>query len=88
VRPPRVPGRHGTAFASIALGGVVMMVFDMVVPGGDAGLLPMLAVGVAMALAAELAAPLLLAHGIGRLGEQGGAPHPHGGVEKVVGYPV
>lgn len=55
--------------ASIGLGLVVMVAFDMVVPTGEAELLALLAAGVALAVAAEFGARLLTARGIGSLGE-------------------
>lgn len=55
--------------ASIVLGLVVMVTFDMVVPTGEAGLLALLGVGVALAVAVEFGARLLTARGVGSLGE-------------------
>ncbi len=59
-----------SSLASILLGLVVMVAFDLVIPGGDAGVLPALAAGVALALGFDVAARLLLARGLGRLGER------------------
>lgn len=59
-----------SSIASIALGLVVMIAFDFVIPGRDTAVLLALAVGVALALAGDLAARVLIARGIGRLGER------------------
>lgn len=55
--------------ASIMLGLVVMVTFDMVVPTGDVGLLALLGLGVGLAVTVEFGARLLTARGIGSLGE-------------------
>ena len=59
-----------SSIASIALGLVVMIAFDFVIPGGDPKVLLALAGGVALALIGDLAARVLVARGIGRLGER------------------
>lgn len=58
------------ALASIALGLVVMIAFDLVIPGGEMAALAALALGFALALAADLAARAGIARGLGRLGER------------------
>ncbi len=58
------------ALASIALGLVVMLVFDLVIPGGERGALLALVAGFGLALAADLAARAAMARGLGRLGER------------------
>jgi ATP-binding cassette, subfamily C, bacterial LapB len=55
---------------SIALGLVVMIAFDMVIPGGQAAPLLLLGAGFLGALACDLALRSMLARGLGRIGER------------------
>lgn len=59
-----------SSLASIALGLVVMIAFDMVIPGGQTGTLIALGIGFAGALAFDLALRAVLARGLGRIGER------------------
>jgi ATP-binding cassette subfamily C protein/ATP-binding cassette subfamily C protein LapB len=56
--------------ASIALGLVVMITFDMVIPTGHTEALAVLAAGFLLALAIDISARALIARGIGHLGER------------------
>lgn len=55
---------------SIALGLVVMIAFDMVIPGGQAAPLLALGAGFLGALACDVALRTMLARGLGRIGER------------------
>nr|WP_280845446.1 ATP-binding cassette domain-containing protein [Neoroseomonas nitratireducens] len=59
-----------SSLASIALGLVVMIAFDMVIPGGQAAPLLALGAGFLGALACDVALRTMLARGIGRIGER------------------
>jgi ABC-type bacteriocin/lantibiotic exporter with double-glycine peptidase domain len=59
-----------SSIASIALGLVVMIAFDMVIPGGQLAALALLGIGFVLAMAIDLAARIMLARGVGRLGER------------------
>ena len=61
------------SLASIALGLVVMVTFDLVIPAGETATLLVLAVGFLIALAADLAARSLIARGVAGLGDRAGA---------------
>jgi len=58
------------AIASIALGLVVMVLFDQVIPSGDASHLLMLAAGFAIALTADVAGRVLIADSLARIGSR------------------
>jgi ATP-binding cassette subfamily C protein/ATP-binding cassette subfamily C protein LapB len=57
------------SIASIALGLVVMIAFDLVIPGGDQAALLALGLGFLLALGADLGARAAMARGLARLGE-------------------
>jgi len=59
-----------SSIASIGLGLVVMIAFDMVIPGGQLAALLALGLGFLLALGADVAARVLMARGTGRLGER------------------
>ena len=59
-----------SSIASIALGLVVMIAFDMVIPGGQEAVLLALGAGFLGALACDVALRTMLARGVGRIGER------------------